>query len=388
MNRISEIDGLRGLAALLVCCSHIQLAFWNAAPADIANAAGPHASRLIMALLDGEFYVWLFWVMSAVVLSIRFHQTAQQEANTILTDSAIRRLPRLWFPVAITSLVSYALLASGLQDNHRLADELGAAPDTWIRYWNNFTPSLSGITKFIFVEAFFDYDAPTTYNNVLWTMQIELEGSLFLFALLALFGKTGFRYWIYLAAIIILSVKGCHWLTSFVVGAMICDLYINKPLQHRSFLKSFSEQIQSSTTFLLFSSLAIAYTIGLPNYFGVANLVISSLVTVLALQSHSAKRILRGNFFQFLGRISFGLYLIHVPVLFTFGTPILVFLESVLPRQGVIPASMLTLLVLSVLFGWLTWLIADRPSANFSRLISNLLYQSQYRAIKPTQSLG
>jgi peptidoglycan/LPS O-acetylase OafA/YrhL len=384
MNRISEIDGLRGLAALLVCCSHIQLAFWNSAPTDIANAIGPHASRLILALLDGEFYVWLFWVMSAVVLSIRFHQAAQQEANTILTDSAIRRLPRLWLPVAITSFVSYALLASGLQDNHRLADELGAAPDTWIRFWNAFTPSFSGITKFIFIEALFDYDAPKTYNNVLWTMQIELEGSLFLFALLALFGKSRFRYWIYLISILILSVKGCHWLTSFVVGAAICDLYINNPLQDPSSLKSFGEQIQSSTAFLLTSSLAIAYAIGLPNYFGVANLVISSLVTILALQSHLAKRILRGNFFQFLGKISFGLYLIHVPMLFTIGTPILLFLDSFLPREGAIPASMLILLVLSVLLGWFTWLIADRPSANFSRVISNLLYRSHFRAIKPT----
>jgi peptidoglycan/LPS O-acetylase OafA/YrhL len=64
----------------------------------------------------------------------------------------------------------------------------------------------------------------------------------------------------------------------------------------------------------------------------------------------------------FLGKISFGIYLVHVPVLFSLGYPLYLFFVSVF-REG--PARLMTsitLLLVSSISGWVLWRLADRPA--------------------------
>ena len=71
-------------------------------------------------------------------------------------------------------------------------------------------------------------------------MEIELYGSLFLFAFLASFGKHPSRIFVYIATLIIVFMLSMHWINAFVFGAILCDVFVNLPAI------AFSRQIASA----------------------------------------------------------------------------------------------------------------------------------------------
>ena len=81
MKRISYLDGLRGIACLVVVICHYTLAF-----------SIPHPSRIGI-FANGECAVALFFLMSGLVLTISFARHPEQ----ILLPAA-RRLMRLCVP--------------------------------------------------------------------------------------------------------------------------------------------------------------------------------------------------------------------------------------------------------------------------------------------------
>ena len=74
--------------------------------------------------------------------------------------------------------------------NNDLALQLGEHTSTgWLPSFYDFEPSLSRAIKSAAWDAFFDFNRDVTYNTVLWTMEPEFFGSLFLFSLLSLLGN-------------------------------------------------------------------------------------------------------------------------------------------------------------------------------------------------------
>jgi len=73
--------------------------------------------------------------------------------------------------------------------------------------------------------------------------------------------------------------------------------------------------------------------------------------------SYSAKRILRTRVCQFLGRVSFSLYLVHWPLFATIGTSI--YLANEMPARG--PVLPLLLLFLSLAMAWALSMLVDEP---------------------------
>lgn len=75
MNRLRELDGLRGLAALIVLFYHISLTYPSlAAPYYAQPVEGPLAFALtytpLHLLRDGRMAVYIFFVLSGLVLAL------------------------------------------------------------------------------------------------------------------------------------------------------------------------------------------------------------------------------------------------------------------------------------------------------------------------------
>ena len=63
--RLEFLDGLRGWGALMVFLYHLIVQL-------LSNTAPPYRSKYLAFLLDGDFAVFIFFVLSGFVLSIKF----------------------------------------------------------------------------------------------------------------------------------------------------------------------------------------------------------------------------------------------------------------------------------------------------------------------------
>ncbi len=134
--KLLEFEDLRGIAAFVVLIYHLRMLF----PADpdsllaAAFASWPVSLAVpirafLASLYDGDFAVWVFWVMSAFVLSIRTFTAYRKDAGAApqdyLAEAALRRYPRLMIPAAASVVLAYTIHACGLMYNHQLAKFYG-----------------------------------------------------------------------------------------------------------------------------------------------------------------------------------------------------------------------------------------------------------------------
>jgi peptidoglycan/LPS O-acetylase OafA/YrhL len=173
-----DVDMLRGYAALAVALYHFLLAY---VPAERAPAAmdevGLVAERpFLLAIVNGHFMVAIFFVLSSFVLTKRLVSgTPRDRAVTAMA----KRLPRLLPLTLIGSLLPFLLLSNGLMPTHDAALLTGSE---WldrsggVKYWAPWPePSLSGAASDA-LRLFLS--GVSQYNSALWTMKYELFGSL------------------------------------------------------------------------------------------------------------------------------------------------------------------------------------------------------------------
>ncbi|MDR1363821.1 MAG: hypothetical protein LBJ35_07230, partial [Spirochaetaceae bacterium] len=200
----------------------------------------------------------------------------------------------------------------------------------WLGTFYNFDGGFIDALRFSFRDVFFYYNEDHSYNATLWTMNGEITGS-FLVALVLFCSKyiksKQYVFWI-LAAAFLFLVNGV--LLAFMLGMAASYLYINK----NDFLYKIEKSIPRKTG--LFIAAAAAYlAAGLSAYLWVKwamdllYSIAAFLLIAFLLTSPLAQRVFSAKFFRFLGKISFPLYIIHVPVLCSFSSFLIVHTNGV-----------------------------------------------------------
>jgi len=151
--------------------SHHPQVFWW----EIYAALPP-----VMVFINGTFSVSIFFVLSGCVLTKKFFDTGDKR---VLAGGAIKRYPRLIIPAALSVLFAWALLSAGAMNTH-LIPVLGGAG--WPYDHHREPASFLQALRAGFNGAPFFTDV--ALNSPLWTIRIELLGSLFLFAAYAVAG--------------------------------------------------------------------------------------------------------------------------------------------------------------------------------------------------------
>lgn len=180
-----DVDMLRGYAALAVALYHFLLAY---APPGRAPPAMDHVGLIaerpfLLAIVNGHFMVAIFFVLSSFVLTKGLVSGAPRARALV---AMAKRLPRLLPLTLVGTLLPFLLFAAGLLPTHEAAQITGSE---WldrsggIKYWAPWPdPSLSGAAA----DALRLFGSGVSqYNSALWTMKYELFGSL-----LALFSAT------------------------------------------------------------------------------------------------------------------------------------------------------------------------------------------------------
>ena len=188
-NKISYLDGIRGLAAFIVFIHHFAIAFYPAyyslepAAAHMGKWEMEYGRSLYSVLTNGNFCVCVFFVLSGFVLSRKYFRAAD---ISVLVSGAQRRFIRLYVPVAVTIVISYLLIKAHLFYNTPVSHI--AHSEWWFeRMWTFEHPTRRMFQCLAYNTMFF---GDAAFDTTFWTIAIELFGSLFVFAFLALTHNT------------------------------------------------------------------------------------------------------------------------------------------------------------------------------------------------------
>ncbi|MCA7985150.1 acyltransferase family protein [Burkholderia vietnamiensis] len=299
------LDGIRGWAALMVVGSHFIANF-------AAHASPVYDWRVLRFPTDGEMAVYIFFVISGFALSSSY---IEKRHSSILTSLALRRYVRLTIPILASSILAFVLVRGGLLFN-RQAGVL-AQSNNWLGAFYAFDSSFGDMLRFALFNVYFSYDGLHTYNPVLWTMAIELAGSVVVLSALALFGSIGRR------PFYIVSIGLC-WLLktpllAFILGMGIAELY-----------NRFVHSMSGTNLEKVGAGVLICFGIGFSyvgrGYYGNPRLLsVAACAIVIGIIWNSQTRAFFSNgISRALGRISFPIYLTHLLVLCSFSSYIYV----------------------------------------------------------------
>lgn len=378
MPKIKYLDGLRGLAAIIVVLQHLRNAFLYSAQKNlfliinkqnIPDFIKIFIKSTINLFLDGNLAVYIFWLLSSYVISIKFFRN-EESIDKILISYFTKRYFRLVFPVFISIIFAYFLLKFEFMYNKKLADTISIPFSAkWLRMNYSFDPNFFNAIFSALYDTFFDYRTKSTYNSVLWTIKNEFLGSLFTFSLFGIIKHNTKRYYLYFIILIVLIKLKMLWLCTFLIGHILCDFDYSSMTE---LIKKNEIKIHKfNKTLLIFSSIFILFSkkifqfINIPTEYN--NLILSTIVVYISLRNNYFKKILSTKLFFWLGKISFSLYLLHLPILCSLSCYIVFCNNTIVGRLIAVLITFLVSIPLSYLFEK----YIDQRGIRFSNKIGN-----------------
>lgn len=324
--RLRSLDGCRGIAALIVLIHHSALTVPEFANLYLGDLVLPEVGTLVWWLnatplkifTAGGEAVLLFFVLSGLVVSLPVLRTKRFDWIAYFFTRTIR----LWVPVAASLLLAAVCLSVRVPD-------ASVAVSKWVALSNVPVPEWQEV-----VRGFDAVRGPTRINNPLWSLQWEFLFSLSLPVFVGM--AVVLRRWT--AATITLctglaAVGYLHqidylvYFSAFLAGTLMAFVVIKRPRRVARTSTSFLAQViwfagflagilLMCTYWMLFvgsvsdhPTLAFAKSLSIPG---------AVLIVLAAVFSRPVGRLLELPPIQWLGRISFSLYLVHVPILVLF----------------------------------------------------------------------
>jgi peptidoglycan/LPS O-acetylase OafA/YrhL len=332
-NRKAYLDGLRGVAACAVFLAHLSIAL------SVRNYLNANAA------------VCIFFVLSGFVLS-----ELAQHSPLSFPAQAVRRYLRLVVPMLATSTFAWALLAAGFYRNQQAAALLNS---WWLGNWYKFDPSF----RDMLIETLYGVfvTGHSDYNCNLWTMRPELIGSLYVFVINATATSRRLRLLCYIALALFYAD---NYVLLFPVGALLHDF-------HPEMAAALKRTWPKAVAFVAGSILCVIpmkWLQMLPFVSGVTDemywhMIGASLVVFAVLHWRTLKLLLGSALGRLLGRLSFVLYLIHVPIICSFTA----WLVLALPVGYAVPVAGVATIVLVFAASIATYRAVDQIPTRWSR---------------------
>jgi peptidoglycan/LPS O-acetylase OafA/YrhL len=306
MQRYRYLDGVRGVAALIVVICHffqffLPAAFFESAPDHLWErwlAASP-----FNIVINGSFAVAVFFVISGFVLSAPAFSGKGRQWYVI---AAVRRYPRLAIPAAASTALAW-VAAKTIGFHYAGAALLSGSPSP-----NTFA-AIHSLPEALWQGAIGAFFYKTyVYNRVLWTIGMELIGSFMVYLTVPFISHSRVRFVAYAAAIFLLRDS---YLLGFVFGTLCADFLIRThPRQSTRWLVLllaglyFGSYPYYGATAGLWKPLASMFRDG---GMIVSHTVGGALCVLAIAQLPFAVKCFESRAAAFLGRVSYSLYLVH-----------------------------------------------------------------------------
>ncbi len=368
LGRYTELDGIRGWASLVVVIHHLT--------GDLFGSVFPQfLSPWFLTFADGFLAVSIFFVLSGAALSLSFMQTGDPASIDRLV---VKRYPRLTIPIFFACVLTYFVLKLGLNFNVA-TNAVVNGPGDWLNSLD-FNPSILSMVNFSLFRVYTPIlTLDENYNPFLWTMHIEMAGSLLLFAMLYLLPVIHPRYaYPALAAPAAIFFLWHPTLSCFFAGAMLARM------------KSEARATETRDTGVeLAICLTVAATVllvrlshGAPNfqYYSQVHVVLAVALVYLITNSSIFSRLLNSRVSLFMGHISFPLFLVQFPVIVSFTSFLVLWAAhnhalTISAAWLIIAVSIAACLAVAWAFSiveTLTAAVCRRVSVNFSPMIGRI----------------
>ncbi|KAL3428419.1 hard surface induced protein 3-like protein [Phlyctema vagabunda] len=398
------LDGLRGWASLFVLIYHSTYDYHP--KRSQGYGVDPKHSHFIQlpilrVLYSGPNMVWVFYAISGFALSLKplqYIQHGQMDKLLLaISSSVFRRMVRLYLPVLTVTFIAMLGVQAGAfreetyittpPDFARDYKKPGAIPHyadvfsqlhDWLRQMESQMRMASSSPK------------RNSYNPHSWTIPVEFDGSMVVFAVLLTLAKA--RTWMRIsstAALVIYLwyIRRGVAVQLFLAGVLLAEVYVQQQLQ-----KPWTQLVVGSVAARPLSWLAFVsalFLISMPWVHGAdtpgyrtlthfaSDATWRELGVPLLILSVQLNRTLQWLFTtpvsRYLGRISFALYLCQFLVIYTLGKALIPVCLELTGQQTLWRFELgfwLGNSVVVVVTFWLAdvfWRAVDLPSVSFAR---------------------
>jgi peptidoglycan/LPS O-acetylase OafA/YrhL len=315
--REDQFDAARGIAACIVVLCHALAAFQ---PTVVFGAGRPGPTSIWhvppFSLVSAGFAaVAFFFVLSGLVLSKRYLTTGI--TWQVLLGFSGKRFLRLGGLVWVTGLASYVWLVGPGYQNHEVAL---ITTSQWLdSFWQSPHANITSALKAFLIAPFLSM---AQWNPPLWTIQIELYGSLLVYFLLfcCRWIDSNLAKQILLALVAIALCQTPY--ASFVFGMLIASGMGRSNERGMSagwiaWLLAFGLLLCSLPYYLLDNA---QYLPALPRLWG-GWVMVGAVLVVFSLNhaTTTMRKFFALPLNQWLGRHSFAIYALHFPILGSIG---------------------------------------------------------------------
>lgn len=359
--RLQQLDSLRGIAALSVVCNHLTQTFLsldNWRPDDIVERAQWFGIRSIIAC--GGNAVLIFFALSGFVLTLSFITTDSRH----YAPFAIKRVVRIYIPFACAILFA-ALLYVAVQPTAIDSLTRWFNEESWYEY-----PSFEIIVGHLLMTGEHRYQE---LDHVMWSLVHEMRIAL-IFPLIVILAQYFPRLALTGAIILGLAanslagqgsdtlvnsfIKTASYLYLFVAGAL---LYF-----HADQVQRFVTQLGTKRAAVwMLCCIAMFLMPSKSAWGGIVSGLGAMGFLVMCYADSSVQPFLRTKIPLWLGRISYSLYLLHLPIILA----IVHLGYAYLPFPLLLAAS----LVASFAAAELSCRYIERPSARLGKLAAKFI---------------
>lgn len=374
-NKLLHVDGLRGVACFMVVLSHLALMFYPGLhDMDVYNNKYVSfvANSPLAFAYSGTAAVYIFFVLSGFILSHSFMKNGNLIAS--LPNIATKRYFRLAIPATISCIFAYAVLSLFHPDTSMVPP--------WINFYATNNKNLLNAVYSGAVGSFFSQ--PAKVNPVLWTMKIELIGS-FLTYFLCIITFKATRKWLILFLFSLaffasqLPQHEKYGYISFVLGVWIytCKFRISDMISIIMIISGiyFGGVHYGSYSYTHMIDFARFFLNGEEsNAYYLFNFISGLLICLAILKNNHLKQFFRNKLFSFMGKVSFIVYLFHLPFVYAIGlnTFNFLFTHGVNYVFSAISSSVVSIFSIYLVSAKL-YKMVDIPSMKASKIIANLI---------------
>ncbi|MBX2849103.1 MAG: acyltransferase [Acidiferrobacterales bacterium] len=294
LNRFHGLDAFRGLFALCIVVFHLSV------PGSITELAFFKSS---------ELFVEFFFVLSGFVLVHSLHRKKELRFRSFISARFFRLYPLhfcMFLVIIFIEIVKYCLYKhSGLT--------LHGIPFTGHYAVKEVIPNL------LLLHSWTPYTEPLSFNYPSWSISLEFYMYILLFMSLKLFKQYAKFVWIIVStlAMIGLVTETTHivkiaqrGLSCFFAGALTYQLYLQ--------IKHIRPNLLIATVLEITLVISVIYSIGsvFPHKSVILSFIFTLTVLLFAFEAGPISSLLKTRIPQYLGRISYSVYMTHAPLLF------------------------------------------------------------------------
>lgn len=296
--RLHEVDGIRGWAALSVLIYHMHIEMFIVAWPQV-NGFWPRF------VIHGPLSVAVFFVLSGDVLASACLAGGVRAIDAMV----VKRYARLTLPIAVSCLLVWLLMNMGLIFNQQASQVLHH--EDWLGACLQFAPTAVSLVHYVLYGVYVGHDRHTAYNPFLWTMSIELVGSMLVFLFMYMHGRLRSPKAVLMAlALLTFVLKSFYWY--FFVGVLFA-LYRREGLWERL------RNLQTSGFFAAMTVLACfaadVWSQNVPAFSAYISMLLGPLLVSAFYAAPYFVAFFSNRASRFLGNISFSLYLVHFAVI-------------------------------------------------------------------------